>query len=316
MTSRSTAGPAADSTYPDDMPALEGVDHRFLDLPSGLRMHVAEAGEGEPVLLLHGALQHWWAWRHVIPALGERFRVLALDLRGSGWTDAPPSGYGRAAMVADLVAALDASGVSEVRLVSTDLGAIPGFGLCYDHPERVGAHAVIGVPPLAMKVGLRHVTAFLPLWHQQVGAVPLLAPRLFGRGSQPLARHMLCDFSPAGKPLDPDEVEAYLARLRMPGRSRAVSATFRRLVLPELARIAGGRYRHTVSRIPTLVVTGIEDRAFPPSMAEDLVRTARPFVDFVELRTVAGAAHYVAQENPDELLARLLPFLTEVRAPR
>jgi pimeloyl-ACP methyl ester carboxylesterase len=42
-----------------EFPQLDGVEHRFLDLP-GLRMHVAEAGAGEPLLLLHGFPQHWW----------------------------------------------------------------------------------------------------------------------------------------------------------------------------------------------------------------------------------------------------------------
>ncbi len=49
------------------VPELAGVRDHFIDLP-GLRMHVAEAGEGDPVLLLHGFPQHWWSWRGVIPA--------------------------------------------------------------------------------------------------------------------------------------------------------------------------------------------------------------------------------------------------------
>ena len=315
MKHRTDAAPRAVRGNRNDMPELDGVQHRFVDLP-GLRMHIAEAGSGEAVLLLHGALQDWRAWRHVIPALAERYRVLAPDLRGSGWTDAPRSGYDRRRMVADVVAMLDESGIGKVHLISTDLGAIPGFALCYDHPERVRTHVAIGVPPLAMKVGLRHVKAFLPLWHQQVGAVPVLAAALLGRGTQPLARHMLCDFSPEGRPPDADEVEAYLARLRIPARARAASATFRRLVLPELARIAGGHYRRVTSRTPTLVLTGSEDRAFAPPMAEDLVGTAQTHVASLELRTIDGAAHYVAQENPAGLLRHLLPFLAEVRPSR
>jgi pimeloyl-ACP methyl ester carboxylesterase len=292
------------------MPELEGVRHRFLDLP-GLRLHLAEMGAGEPVLLLHGALQHWWAWRGVLPGLAAKYRVLAPDLRGCGWTDAPAVGYTRDRIAADLVAALDASGVGAVRLVSTDMGVLPGYALCYDHPDRVVAHVAIGVPPPPMKVGLRHLPAFLPLWHQEVGAIPGLAPALFGRGRQRLARHMLLDFSPNRHPADPDEVEAYLARLRLPGRARAVSAQLRHLVLPELVRIAAGRYRRAHLGTPTLVLAGSEDRSFPPSMLEDLVLTAEPYVDHVEVGIVEGAAHYVAQESPQQLLAHLLRFFEE-----
>ena len=56
------------------LPQPEGVDHRFVELP-GLRIHVAEAGSGVPVLLLHGFPQHWWEWREVIPTLAEQFRM-------------------------------------------------------------------------------------------------------------------------------------------------------------------------------------------------------------------------------------------------
>ncbi len=70
-------------------PELTGVRHTFLDV-GGLRTHVALAGpeDAPPILLVHGWPQNWWTWRKVIPALTERFRVIAPDLRGHGWTEA------------------------------------------------------------------------------------------------------------------------------------------------------------------------------------------------------------------------------------
>jgi pimeloyl-ACP methyl ester carboxylesterase len=125
---------------------------------------------------------------------------------------------------------------------------------------------------------------------------------------------MLQDFSPSEMPPDPDEVEGYLARLRMPGRARAASAICRRLVLPELARVAGGRYRHAAMTTPTLVLAGSEDRSFPPAMLEDLMRTAEPYLDSGEFGTIVGAAHYVAQEQPEELVRHIRRFFTGVPA--
>lgn len=63
-------------------PEVAGVAHRFVDTPR-LRFHVAEAGAGEPVLLLHGWPQHWWAWRKVIPLLADDYRVIARIFVGS-----------------------------------------------------------------------------------------------------------------------------------------------------------------------------------------------------------------------------------------
>ena len=72
-----------------DFPQVEGVEHRFVEA-GGLRVHVAEAGAGDPLLLVHGWPQHWYQWRGVIQRLAGERRLLAPDLRGFGWTDAPP----------------------------------------------------------------------------------------------------------------------------------------------------------------------------------------------------------------------------------
>ena len=77
-------------------PEVEGVQHRFIEA-GGLRMHVAEAGQGDPLVLLHGWPQHWYEWRHQIPVLSQHYRVICPDLRGLGWSDAPPRGTTRRA---------------------------------------------------------------------------------------------------------------------------------------------------------------------------------------------------------------------------
>ena len=74
----------------DDFPPVPGVEHRFVEA-GGLRMHVAEAGAGEPLLLVHGWPQHWYQWRGVIQRLAGTRRLIVPDLRGFGWTDAPPA---------------------------------------------------------------------------------------------------------------------------------------------------------------------------------------------------------------------------------
>lgn len=72
------------------MPALDGVEHHFADV-RGAHLHVAEMGDpaGPPVLLLHGWPQHWWSWRELMPLMADRYRVLARDLRGFGWSERP-----------------------------------------------------------------------------------------------------------------------------------------------------------------------------------------------------------------------------------
>src|SRR6185295_10585153 len=96
-----------------EFPRVEGVEHRFVDL-NGLRVHLAEAGPTDsakpPILLLHGWPQHWYMWRRVIGALRDERRLLAPDLRGFGWSEAPEHGYDGETFAADQVALLDALG--------------------------------------------------------------------------------------------------------------------------------------------------------------------------------------------------------------
>src|SRR5262245_42103548 len=73
------------------MPIVEGVTHHMVEA-GGLNFHVAEVGDGSPVLMLHGFPQHWYAWRKVIPLL-PGCRLICPDLRGFGWSDAPRRGY-------------------------------------------------------------------------------------------------------------------------------------------------------------------------------------------------------------------------------
>ena len=74
------------------IPRVDGVEHRFV-IVAGLRVHVAEAGLGDPLVLLHTSFEHWYAWRHLIPALAPQHRVICPDMRGCGWSGAPAEGY-------------------------------------------------------------------------------------------------------------------------------------------------------------------------------------------------------------------------------
>jgi pimeloyl-ACP methyl ester carboxylesterase len=94
----------------EDLPPLPGVTHRTVRA-NGVDLHVAEAGSGPPLLVVHGWPQHWWSWHKVIPRLAERFRVIVPDLRGHGWSEAPPGDYAKATFAEDLRALLDAEGI-------------------------------------------------------------------------------------------------------------------------------------------------------------------------------------------------------------
>src|ERR687892_1744337 len=110
------------------IPDVDGVEHRMVQVEASdgaLHVHLAEAGEGEPLLMLHGWPQHWYAWRRVVPQVNDRFRLLMPDLRGFGWTEAPGHGYDPRTFASDAIALLDALGIERVKLVGHDWGGLP-----------------------------------------------------------------------------------------------------------------------------------------------------------------------------------------------
>ena len=163
------------------LPTLSGVEHAYVDLP-GLRMHVAEAGAEEPVLLLHGFPQHWWEWRGIIPRLAPHYRVICPDLRGAGWTDAPAEGYTSEQQRADVLALLDCLGLDRVRLVAHDWSAIVGFQLAIHHPERIAQYASLATPHPWIRFRPAMLRGAWRLWFQPVIATPGVGPRLLARG--------------------------------------------------------------------------------------------------------------------------------------
>ncbi|XP_041020051.1 epoxide hydrolase A-like [Juglans microcarpa x Juglans regia] len=126
----------------------EGIEHRTVSV-NGIRMHIAEKGQGPIVLFLHGFPELWYSWRHQILALASLgYHAVAPDLRGFGDTETPTSisDYTCFHIVGDLVELIDSLGVTQVFLVGHDWGAIIGWYLCMFRPEKVKAFVCLSVP--------------------------------------------------------------------------------------------------------------------------------------------------------------------------
>lgn len=294
-----TAAPAR------QMPDLAGVTHRFVDLP-GLRMHVAEAGSGEPVLLLHGFPQSWWEWRKVMPGLADRYRVICPDLRGAGWTDAPPTGYDREQLLADVVALMGALDVERPHLLTHDWSSLVAYHLCLRSPDRVADHLALAIPPPLIDFDARVLVPFMRYgWYNTVIGVPGLGPLAFARGRQRIPRYMLRRFTADPRSMTEADEGVFLQALREPARARAASALYRNFILPEAGRTLRGAYRRGPRlRTPTRVLIGAEDAV----MRADLVHGHEPFVDDLEIELVDGASHFVADDRPDVVVDRARAF--------
>ena len=125
------------------------IQHRQVELSTGISMHVAEAGEGPAVVFCHGFPELWYSWRHQLPAVAEAgFRAIAPDMRGYGGTDAPEEieAYTQERICADMAALLDALGEEQAVFVGHDWGGAVVWNMALHHAERVRGVAGVNTP--------------------------------------------------------------------------------------------------------------------------------------------------------------------------
>ena len=165
-------------------PAVPGVRHSYHELPTGVRLHVAEAGaSGAPAIVAaHGWPQHWWMWRGVIPVLAATHRVICPDLRGFGWSGQPADGdFAKQRLADDVLALLDALGIERAGYMGHDWGGWAGWLLGVRAPERFSRLLLVSI----VHPWTARVIALLNAWrllYQYPLAAPVLGPALVRDG--------------------------------------------------------------------------------------------------------------------------------------
>ena len=290
--------------------SVVGVTHRFVELP-GLRMHIAEAGHGEPVILAHGFPQNWWAWHQVIPALAENFHVIAPDLRGTGQTDAPRNGYDRRSLTEDILNLANVMGFEKFNYVGHDWSGILGQQLCLENPARVAKLVVLAIPPLGMKPSLKLIPPMLKHgWFEFLMPIPYLTPKLLGSGKQPLARYLL-SMSPYDKSaFTADDIEQYISPLREPARAKAGRTLYNKYIVPEGMGIMKGTYRHQKLTPHSLFIMGEQDDIMPP----DAIGGYENYLQNGTLQFIDQAGHFLVDHQP-ELVTQLIREVLTAPAP-
>ncbi|SRX92719.1 putative epoxide hydrolase EphF (epoxide hydratase) (arene-oxide hydratase) [Mycobacterium tuberculosis H37Rv] [Mycobacterium shimoidei] len=289
------------------MPALDGVEHRFIDLADGVTIHVADAGPagGAPVMLVHGFPQNWWEWHALIgPLAADGYRVLCPDLRGAGWSSAPRSQYRKNDMAEDLSGVLDRLGVGPVKLVAHDWGGPVAFILMLRHPEKVsGFFGLNTVAPWANRDlrTLRHLWRF---WYQIPIMLPVVGPRLIANPKARFSR-MLMSWVGAGFSPPDEDVQMYIECMRQSGHAVAGSRWYRTFQMREMARWMRGEFDDARVDVPVRWLHGTGD----PVIRPDLLRGYEERCSDFEVELVDGVGHWIVEQRPDLVLDRLRKFM-------
>jgi pimeloyl-ACP methyl ester carboxylesterase len=281
------------------LPHIDGMTHRDVDVGGGVRLHVAEIGEGPPVLLLHGWPQHWWAWRKVAPLLAAGgYRAICPDLRGFGWSDAPPGAYDKVSLGEDLIALLDALEIDRTDLIGHDWGGWIGFRLCLDHPERFRHYLALNIyTPWPVKPP-RGASILPRLWYQVMISTPGVGAALIRRTD--FVKRLITAGAVHRDAWSDDDLEAFAAPLREPARARASVRLYRTFLLREMLPYARGQFNGHRLTVPTRILHGKRDLA----VSHKFLGNWRAHADDMDVELRDDSGHFILEELPELVAER------------
>jgi pimeloyl-ACP methyl ester carboxylesterase len=324
---------------------MSEIRHRTIET-NGIRLHLAEAGEGPLVLLCHGFPESWYSWRHQLKALAEAgYRAVAPDMRGYGGSDRPEpiDKYTLFHLVGDMVGVLDALGAAEAVIAGHDWGAPVAWHAALMRPDRF--RAVIGLSVPFRPRGAARPTTMMPktddaVFYQLYFQTPGVAEAELERDVRRTMRGILYRASgdvPAGAR---DPLAAGGAVGMVPLKGGLLSGTIDPDTLPpwlgdadidfyvgEFTRTGfrGGLnwyrnidrnwellapYAGAQVKVPALYVAGDRDLVMAFRGMDQLLAALPKFVPQLRRTFILkGCGHWTQQERPREVNAAMIEFL-------
>jgi len=288
-------------------------DSHWIDTEDG-RVFARSGGSGPPLILLHGFPQTHACWHRVAPDLARSHFVVCMDLRGYGWSSAPPGApphetYSKRAMGRDVIRVMERLGHVRFALAGHDRGARVGYRLALDEPGRIERLALLDIIP-TVEVWRRVADGRQPAAHWGFLSEPAPKPEQeIGRDPLPYFDGLLAKWSGATSldVFDPAALKAYRQSCNEPNRIHAFCEDYRAGATLDRSQDeadlrAGKRIGcpvHLVHSTGYLARPGTEDPLEPWR------RTFAPAIT----GTAVDCGHFVAEEKPAETLAALKGFL-------
>jgi len=275
----------------------------FADL-DGVTLHYRRAGEGTPVVLLHGIPQTSHEWRYVMPRLAETYTVIAPDLRGLGDSTRPAGVYDKKTLGADIAALVTGHlGFKRFHIVGHDWGGPVAFAVAAGHPEAVRTLTILDVVIPGdggdFSQGGRR-------WHHAFFRTLDLPEQLcFGR-EEMVINWLFENYGYRANCISGEDRAEFLRTYKKPGAFRALLEIYR--ALPQDAE----DNRNILSRngklkMPVLALGG--DKSFGRGM--ECIESLRRVAENVRGGLVKDCGHWIAEEQPDFLVEQLLGFFSE-----
>src|SRR6202795_1149753 len=270
---------------------------RFANV-NGVRLHYLIAGQGDPVVLLHGYAETTHMWRPLIAELAGTPTLIAADLRGAGQSSTPADGYTKAAMAQDIHALVRKLGYEHIRIVGHDIGLMVAYAYAAQYPSEVDRITLMDA--FLPGVGKwRDVWLMRDLWHFHFyGKTPLAL--VHGR-ERIYFEHFWNDFAANPRHSIPERDRRFYAKAyARPGGMRAGFEYFHAF---EKDAEDFARFAQTPLAMPMLVLTGEK------GSGEGLFQQARLVATNVEGDIVRNSGHWLMEEAPGQVIPKLVDFL-------
>jgi len=291
------------------------ISHHFADL-DGCRLHYVAAGQGRPIVFLHGFPQFWFLWRHQLADLGRDHRVIAADMRGYNLSCKPadPEAYRMRHLLGDLLGLLGEVGDEPVTLVGHDWGGIVSWAFALKHPELLDRLVIIdSPPPFTWNRDLREspkqraaVNYMVELSRPSPGPEELLTANDFAMLDEMLGR-----IGSSAAQLTDEELAAYRDAWAQPGALTGGLNYYRAARMGEQVAAGGvpeeyeSKIRAQQVEVPTLVIWGERD----PALLSGLTRGLSEWVPRLRLEILKGAGHWVPYERPADVNSLIREFV-------
>jgi pimeloyl-ACP methyl ester carboxylesterase len=265
-----------------------------------VRLHYLAAGEGEPVVLLHGFAQNSHMWRPLIAELAKSNFVVAPDLRGFGASSKPQAGYDKKAMAQDIHALAARLGLERIRIAGHDIGLMVAYAYAAQYSREVDRIALMD----AFLPGIgdtSNVFLLRDMWHFHFfGETPL---KLVAGRERIYFEHFWNDFAAnPKKSVSERDRRLYAKAYAQPGAMRAGFEVFRAF---EQDAKDFAAFAKTKLKMPMLVLSGEK------ASGDFLIEQARRVADDVEGVIVKGSGHWLIDEAPRQVIPKLVNFLSK-----
>ncbi len=275
-------------------------EHHTADV-NDVRLHYVIAGQGDPVVLLHGWPETWYQWRKVIPPLAERYTVIAPDMRGLGDSSKPLTGYDKRTVASDIQALVGRLGFERIFLVGHDWGGPVAYAYAAAYREQVRRLVLLDAPIVKSPEQLATLQGMF--WHLSFHAVPDLPEMLVaGRERAYLSRFYRNAYNPSA--ISEADIDEYVRCYSAPGGMRAGFEYYRAFPTDAVHNAESAK---TKLEMPVLALGGKQSLG---SMALEAMRDLAVDVRGGEIEQ---CGHWIAEEQPEYLSEQLLQFFGEER---